>query len=165
MTAYRINSFQVSSHNIKLLTIATITRPNGGGTSRGKAIHFSAKLFIGTNSMTLPITTYPDLSGFAPQLSFTSDCGANNTHFDFVGSFSLPQVTRKTDIGLHHHSHGQDQESDSDLCICIVSGAKKPVLELEKAADGGFVLTWQNIQDTTLSPSSRGPYCANRTEV
>ncbi|WP_209427789.1 SpvB/TcaC N-terminal domain-containing protein [Pararhodobacter sp. SW119] len=86
---------------------------------------FSANPVTGTGSMTVPLTTSPGRSGFAPQLSLSYDSGSGNGPFGFGWSLSVPAITRKTDRGLPQYRDAE--ESD----VYRLSGAEDlvPVLQ------------------------------------
>src|SRR6266704_2297895 len=96
----------------------SISLPKGGGAIRGIGEKFAANPVTGTGSMTVPLATSPDRSGFGPQLSLSYDSGAGNGPFGFGWSLSLPSITRKTDKGLPRYD--DDEESD----VFILSGSE-----------------------------------------
>src|SRR6184192_4021979 len=98
-------------------TTPSISLPKNGGTIRGIGEKFAANPVTGTDSMSVPIATSPERSGFGPQLSLSYDSGAGNGPFGFGWSLSIPSITRKTDKGLPRY---RDLESD----VFILSGAE-----------------------------------------
>ncbi|MCX5953438.1 MAG: hypothetical protein NTZ40_08090, partial [Cyanobacteria bacterium] len=95
---------------------------------------FAANPVTGSGSMSVPIATSPERSGFGPQLSLNYDSGAGNGPFGFGWSLGLPAITRKTDKGLpRYHDWGTDpQEAD----VFVLSGAEDLVPVLRQGAAG-----------------------------
>lgn len=123
--------------NQRLISPPTISLPKGGGAIRGMGEKFAANPVTGTGSLTVPIATSPERSGFGPQLTLSYDSGAGNGPFGFGWSLSLPSITRKTDKGLPLY----DDVGESD--VFILSGAEDlvPVLGEDCGA-------WQRYTDT-----------------
>ena len=115
-------------------TPPAITLPKGGGAIRGMGEKFAANPVTGTGSMSVPIATSPGRSGFGPQLSLSYDSGAGNGPFGLGWNLSLPSITRKTDKGLPKYHDAE--ESD----VFILSGAEDLVPELERDANGGWLI-------------------------
>src|SRR6476619_3737334 len=108
----------------------TISLPKGGGAIRGVGEKFTANPVTGTGSMTVPIATSPNRSGFGPQLSVSYDSAAGNSVFGFGWTLSLPAISRKTEKGLPRYR--DSEESD----VFIVAGAEDLVPSfLENARD------------------------------
>jgi RHS repeat-associated protein len=105
----------------------SISLPKGGGAIKGMGDKFAANPVTGTGSMSVPISTTPGRSGFAPQLSLSYDSGAGNGIFGMGWGLSLPTVTRKTDKGLPRYWDAE--ESD----VFILSGAEDlvPILKTD----------------------------------
>jgi hypothetical protein len=96
----------------------SISLPKGGGAIRGMGEKFTANPVTGTGSMTVPIATSPNRSGFGPQLSVSYDSAAGNSAFGFGWSLSLPAISRKTEKGLPRYR--DSEESD----VFILAGAE-----------------------------------------
>jgi len=82
------------------VSVPAITLPKGGGAIRGMGEKFAANPVTGTGSMSIPIATSANRSGFDPKLSLSYDSGAGNGIFGLGWNLSLPSITRKTDKGL-----------------------------------------------------------------
>ncbi|KAJ9414782.1 virulence plasmid 65kDa B protein-domain-containing protein [Fusarium oxysporum] len=104
--------------------LPSISLPKGGGAIRGIGEKFTANPVTGTASMTVPIATSSNRSGFGPQLSLSYDSGAGNGDFGYCWHLSLPTITRKTDKGLPRYYDVEDSD------VFILSGAEDlvPVL-------------------------------------
>src|SRR5712664_3427032 len=96
---------------------ASISLPTGGSAIRGIGEKFAANPVTGTGSMSVPIATSADRSGFGPQLALAYDSGAGNGPFGFGWMLSVPAITRKTEKGLPRY----DDAAESD--VYVLSGA------------------------------------------
>src|SRR6516164_2137718 len=106
----------------------TINLPKGGGAIRGIGEKFSVNSITGTGSLTVPIFTSPDRSGFAPQLSLSYDSGSGNSPFGLGWHLSIPSITRKTDKGLPRY----DDAGESDVFILSNAEDLVPVLVMDE---------------------------------
>ena len=131
------NADREESHQI---AAPSISLPKGGGAIRGMGEKFAANPVTGTGSMTVPIATSPDRSGFGPQLSLSYDSGAGNGPFGFGWSLSLPAITRKTNKGLPQYFDADDSD------VFILSGAEDLVLVYRQDPDGTWVASHPGYQ-------------------
>src|SRR5437867_1377759 len=93
-----------------LFSAPSISLPKGGGAIRGIGEKFAANPVTGTGSLTVPIFTSPGRSGFGPQLSLSYDSGSGNGPFGFGWHLSIPQITRKTDMGLPRYRDAEESD-------------------------------------------------------
>ena len=118
------------SANTKLAPFAPpqFSLPKGGGALRGIDEKFAANPVTGTGSMTVPIYTSPERSGFGPQLPLSYDSGNGNSPFGFGWSLALPSITRRTDTGLPQYRDADE----SDVFILSVVEDLVPSLVLSE---------------------------------
>jgi hypothetical protein len=111
-----------------------ISLPEGGGAVRGIGEKFSADLFTGTFSVSIPIYSTPGRSDFYPNLSLTYDsAGKGNGPFGLGWNLTIPSITRKTEKGLPRY----DDANESDTFILTGTEDLVPLLT---TPDGGR--TW-----------------------
>jgi hypothetical protein len=100
-----------------------ISLPQPGGALSGIGEKFAANHVTGISSMSVPLVTNSDRSGFGPRLPLSYDSGAGNGLGGFGCGLSWPSIRRKTDKGLPHD-------------VFILSGAENLVPVLVKTAHG-----------------------------
>ena len=122
MASFPDTSSDVSSS--AAFTSPQISLPKGGGAIRGIGEKFSTNAMTGTGSMAVPIALTPGRSGFGPQLGLHYDSGAGNGIFGLGWSLALPDISRKTSMGLPQYRDAE--ESD----VYLLSGAEDLVPKL-----------------------------------
>ena len=78
----------------------SLNLPKGEGTIQGIDEKFSVNPAIGTAGITVPIFTYPERSGFQPDLTLSYDSGNGNGPFGMGWKLSILSIRRKTQKGL-----------------------------------------------------------------
>ena len=81
-------------------SLPTVSLPIGGGALRGMSEHFDVNPAKGTGSLSIPVPTSANRSGFSPNISLAYDSSAGNGSFGLGWSLSLPEITLKTDDGV-----------------------------------------------------------------
>ena len=82
------------------VSVPSISFPKGGGSIRGMGEKFAANPVTGFGSMTVPIATSPERSGFSPQLALANDSGVGNEAFGCGLGMSFQDFRRKISRGL-----------------------------------------------------------------
>ncbi len=93
-----------------------ISLPQGGGAISGMGESFSPNLFTGTGNFTVPIAVPPGRNGMQPSLSLGYSTGNGNSCFGLGWNMSLPQISRKTNLGIPKY--------DDLLDVFVLSGAE-----------------------------------------
>lgn|SRR5215208_2343406 len=132
-----------------------ISLPKGGGAFRGIRETFSTNPVTGIGSLSFPLYTSPERSGFGPQLMLSYDSDAGNGLFGRGRSLSLPTIVRKTDKGLSRYRDAVESH------VFILSWAEDlvPVL-VGSGGQGGRGLRDREFGSTVLwsSASSAFPH-------
>jgi RHS repeat-associated protein len=85
-----------------------IDTPKGGGAFNGIGEKFSADLYTGTGTFTIPIALPAGRNGFRPALSLDYSAGNGNGPFGLGWSLSVPGVSRKTSKGIPRYDDSED---------------------------------------------------------
>lgn len=104
--------------------------PKGGGAIQGIGEKFSVNPATGTASFSIPISTPPGRSGFGPQLSLSYDSGVGNGPFGLGWTLNVPEISRKTALGLPRYF------DDEDCDVFLLSDAEDLVPKLETGTGG-----------------------------
>ena len=97
--------------------LPAVTVPRGGGAIRGLDEKLAVDAATGTCATSVRIPFSSGRAGFTPAFSLAYDSGAGNGPFGFGWSIGLPEIRRKTDMGLPRYCQGD--ESD----VFILTGA------------------------------------------
>jgi len=92
------------------LTAPSVSLPKGGGAIRGIGEKFAVNPVTGTSSMTVPLGVSRGRSGFGPQLDLAYDSGSGNGPFGFGWTLTLPNIVRKTDLGLPRYQDAAESD-------------------------------------------------------
>src|SRR3954468_20457567 len=90
-----------------------ITTPRGGGALRALGEKFAANPVTGTATLTLPIGTSPGRGGPEPALALVYDSAGGTGAYGAGWSLPLPQITRKTGLGVPRY----DDACESDTFV------------------------------------------------
>lgn len=98
--------------------IPSISLPKGGGSISSMGEKFDVSSANGTGSVTIPISASPSRGGLGPNLSLCYNSGNGNGAFGVGWDLSVPNITRKTALGLPIYQDGDDSD------VFIISGAE-----------------------------------------
>ena len=135
---------------------SVISLPSGGGAVSGLGEKFSADLFSGTGSFSVPITLPPGRHGLQPQLSLSYSTGNGNGPFGLGWASSLPGIARKTSRGVPRYHDGALPDGERPDTFILsgaedlvpVSGAHAGRVRYRPRTEGLFARI-EHVQDST----------------
>lgn len=117
-----------------------VSLPKPDGSLKGMGENFKPNPFTGTANLSVPIATSPGRGGFGPSLSLSYSSGNSQGPFGMGWSLSIPEVSRKTSLGIPKYNDGAVTDA-SNKDTFILSGTEDLVERLDVDQLG-----WPKIQ-------------------